>query len=245
MSLVTLAVLTLAAFLTSIISAVVGMAGGVVLLSIMTVFLDLAVVVPVHGLVQLASNGTRGLSLWPHVEQRIIVPTLIGMPIGVFIAVRIIQAVDNREIFLLLIAALIFYVLFKPKRLPPLKIPFWSFGLLAIVVGILTPLVGATGPLMAPFYLRDDLSKETIVATKATAQAYGHLLKLPAFLYLGFDYGAWAVLIGAMILGVVVGTRYGVTLLARISERHFRFVFRAALFLAACRLVYKGVGAML
>lgn len=237
--------LTLAAFLTSVISAIVGMAGGIVLLSIMTFFLDLSVIVPIHGVVQLASNSTRFLALRHHVERRIVVPTLVCMPLGVFVAVRIIESIDNKEILLLLIAALIFYVLFKPKNLPPLKIPFWGFGVLAFFVGILNPLIGATGPFMAPFYLRDDLSKESIVATKATAQAYGHLLKLPAFFYLGFEYREWWVLTAAMIAGVVLGTRYGVGLLARISEKRFRLIFRGALFLAACRLVYKGAAAWL
>ncbi len=243
MSVAVILVLALAALFTSVISAIVGMAGGIVLLSIMTFFLDLSVIVPVHGVVQLASNSTRFLSLRHHIERRIVLPTLLCMPLGVFVAVRIIETIDNKEILLLLIAALIFYVLFKPRNLPPLKIPFWGFGVLAFFVGVLNPLIGATGPFMAPFYLRDDLSKESIVATKATAQAYGHLLKLPAFLYLGFPYEDWWLLTLVMIAGVILGTRYGVRLLATISEERFRLIFRGAMFLAACRLVYKGLAA--
>lgn len=227
------------ALATAMISAVIGMAGGIVLLSIMTFFLDLPVIVPVHGIVQLASNSTRTLSLLKHVEKKIFFPSLIGMPIGIFIATQLIQSVSNREIFYFLIAGLIFYTLFKPKKLPPLKIPFWSFGLLALVAGILNPLIGATGPFLAPFFLRDDLSKEQIIATKAAVQTVGHFLKIPAFLYLGFDYLNYALLIGLMTLGVILGTRFGVKILKNINEKTFRFVFKSALLIAGLRVLYK------
>lgn len=236
-----LIILTISAALTAVISATAGMAGGIVLLSIMTFFLDLSVIVPVHGVVQLASNSTRTLALFKHIEKRILFPMMFGLPIGTFIATQIITSIENKEIFYFLIAALIFYVLFKPKKLPHLKIPFWSFGILGVLVGILNPLIGATGPFMAPFYLRDDLTKEQIVATKACAQAFGHLLKIPAFLYLGFDYSKYLLLTALMIAGVVLGTRYGVGLLKKINEKTFRLIFRSALFIAACRILYKGL----
>lgn len=241
MSLWVVLLLTVASALTAVISATVGMAGGIVLLSVMTFFLDLSVIVPVHGVVQLASNSTRVLALKQHVEKRILIPMMIGIPIGTVIATKIIKSIANKEVFYFLIAGLIFYVLFKPKKLPSLKIPFWSFGVLGIGVGLLNPLIGATGPFMAPFYLRDDLNKEQIVATKAAAQAYGHLLKIPAFLYLGFDYLAYGLLTLLMIAGVIVGTRYGVHLLHKMNERTFRLIFKSALFIAACRIVYKGL----
>lgn len=241
MTYVLLIILTAAAFFTSIISATVGMAGGIVLLSIMTFFLDLSVIVPVHGIVQLVSNTTRTIKLSEHVNTKILIPSIIGLPIGTFIATQIIRSIDNKEVFYFLIAGLIFYVLFKPKKLPPLVIPFWSFGLLGIIVGILNPLVGATGPFMAPFYLRNDLSKEQIVATKASVQAFGHLLKVPAFLYLGFDYLAYGWMILLMIVGVVIGTQFGVRILKKIDEKTFRMIFKSALFISACRVFYKAV----
>ena len=47
---------------TSIISGVLGMAGGLVLLAALLVRLDPVVAIPVHGIVQLASNGSRAAS---------------------------------------------------------------------------------------------------------------------------------------------------------------------------------------
>ena len=47
---------------------------------------------------------------------------------------------------------------------------------------VLTVLVGVTGPWVSAFFLRDDLSKEQVVATKAAIQTVGHVAKIPAFL---------------------------------------------------------------
>jgi uncharacterized protein len=239
MSLLFYVLLTFSAFFTAMISATVGMAGGIVLLSIMTFFMDLSMIVPIHGIVQMASNTTRTYKLKQYIVKPIFLYSAIGLPVGTFISTQIIKSISNKEVLYFLIAGLIFYTIFKPKKLPSLKIPYWGFGPLSIIVGILNPLIGATGPFMAPFYLRDDLTKEEIVATKAIVQAYGHLLKIPAFLYLGFDYLAFVPLILLMITGVFFGTHYGVKVLHAIDEIMFRRIFKTALFLAACRVCYK------
>jgi len=48
-----------AAFATAVLSAVVGMAGGITLLAAMLLWLPPLVVIPLHGVIQLASNGSR------------------------------------------------------------------------------------------------------------------------------------------------------------------------------------------
>lgn len=232
-------ILTIASFFAAGISAVIGMAGGIILLSIMTFFLDLSILIPIHGIVQLASNSSRALSLRESVETRILAPSIFGLIIGTAISTQLIQWIPNRESFYILIVALILYVLFKPKKLPALKIPYWAFGVLGLVAGVLNPIIGAIGPLIAPFFLREDLTKEQIIATKAATQTVGHLLKIPAFLYLGFDYLNHWVLISFMVLGVILGTQMGVRILKKVNEKTFRLVFRTALLIAALRLTYK------
>ena len=53
--------LTFVGFATSILSAVVGMAGGITLLSVMLLFYDPLVAIPLHGVVQLISNSSRAV----------------------------------------------------------------------------------------------------------------------------------------------------------------------------------------
>ena len=59
--------LAVVCFLTSMLSAIVGMAGGIILLSSMLLFVDPLVAVPIHAVLQLASNGSRSLVQRKHV----------------------------------------------------------------------------------------------------------------------------------------------------------------------------------
>jgi len=111
--------------------------------------------------------------------------------------------------------------------------------LVGFIAGILNIFIGATGPFQAPFYLRNDLSKEEIVATKASSQMVGHLLKIPAFIKLGFDYKNYFILIIALSLAAIVGTKIGVSLLGKINESIFIKLYKSVLFIAAIRILYK------
>jgi len=235
----TIGLLAFCAFLTAIISAVSGMAGGIVLLSIMTFFLPLSVIIPVHGLVQLISNSSRCWLLKDSIEWKIFRPFLIGLPLGGLVATFIIKNIHNREHFLILIGCMILYTLFKPKKLPHFQIPYWGFSLVGICVGILGPLIGATGPFIAVFFIRDDLDKKGIVATKASVQMLGHIIKIPIFIYTGFNYLNHSVLIALLAIGALLGTKVGVKILHSIPEEIFRLVYKSALFIAACRIFYK------
>ena len=172
--------LAILATMTSVISGVAGMGGGVVLLAGMTFVLPYSLLIPLHGTTQLISNLSRALYLLNYVNGKIFIFYLIGLPFGVFTATQIIKSIPSKTIPLTLLAVLITYALFKPKKLPHLKIPFWSFSLVGMISGTLGILVGATGPFLAVFFLREDISKEEIVSTKAAMQMSMHLLKIPA-----------------------------------------------------------------
>ena len=234
-----LAVLTGAALLTSILSGMIGMGGGVVLLALMTVFLPLKLIIPIHGVVQLVSNISRASLLPSFINTRLLAWFAVGLPFGAYPAMVILKSVESETPFLIIIVVLILYAVFKPKNLPQLKLPMWGFLGIGAAVGFLSPLVGCTGPFLAPFFLRDDFSKEEIVASKAAVQVLGHLLKIPVFLHLGFDYLEYALPILLMSLSALVGSKLGVVLLKRMSTTVFQWLFKVALTLAALRLVYK------
>ncbi len=233
-----LILLVLAAVGTSIISAVLGMAGGVVLLSLMTLFLPIHTLVPIHGVVQLVSNSSRSFSLRRHIDVKILAPFLLGLPFGVFASYALLKTAPDPRIFLVAISLAIIFAVFRGKS-RPIMIPHKAFILVGVVSGFLSLLIGATGPFLAMFFLRSDLSKEQIIATKASTQLFTHLLKIPAFFALAFDYGAWSKEIILMSLGVILGTQIGVASLKRINTTWFWYLFRTALIFAAARLLFK------
>ena len=224
---------------TSIISGVVGMAGGITLLSLMTFMMPLEHIVPVHGVVQLVSNGSRCYFLRRNINKQITLYFFLGAPLGVIGAFYLIEQVPSKAWFYWPIILLIAYTLFKPKKMPKIKMPNGGFFWLGILTGFLGPLIGATGPLLAPFFLREDLDKKEIVATKAITQMFTHLLKIPLFLSLDFSYRDYSWVMVMMVIGAVVGTKLGVMLLGKTSENVFRWIYKSALAIAGLRLIWK------
>ena len=78
--------LIIAAFITSIISAIIGMGGGVTLLGIMAIVIPEGyLVVAFHGVIQLVSNVTRTTVYHEHVYQPIFKKFFIGIIPGLFL----------------------------------------------------------------------------------------------------------------------------------------------------------------
>ena len=78
-----LIILIIAAFITSSISAVLGMGGGIILLGIMAIIIPEGfMVIALHGIIQLVSNVTRTYVFRKHLKYQIIKEFLLGSFIG-------------------------------------------------------------------------------------------------------------------------------------------------------------------
>ncbi len=238
---ITVIVLVLACFVTATISGILGMAGGVTLLGVMTALLPAPIVVPLHGVVQLASNWTRTWAFRHHVRWSIFFVFMAPAVLGVAAAASIWAGLELkwfRAWIGFFILAFLVWRRFKPKLRNP---PLWSYGALGFAAGMLGIFVGATGPFLAPFFLRDDFDNEQVIATKAVCQTWIHLLKVPAFLALDFDYVPYAPVLGALIVAVIGGTYFGKHLLSMISKERFVFWFQLVLALLAVYLIVSTV----
>lgn len=235
----TILYLALAALITSTISALIGMGGGVLLLALMTLVLPYQVIIPIHGIIQFVSNFSRAMFLRNSINRDFLWMFLLGTPIGSVLAYYILSSIKDSSVYYLLLALLILYSVFKPKRLPAIVLTKTGWFFLGVLASLLSPLLGATGPLLAVFYVRDDLSKEEIISTKAAQQMFLHLLKIPLFMSLNFDYFQYSQIILIMIIAVLIGTFGGVKILNRLNEKMFRMIFKSVLFISALRLLYK------
>jgi len=242
MNALTLAILGVAALVTATISAFLGMGGGMVLLAIMALLLPAQMVVPIHGVVQMASNGTRTLIFLRHVRWRVFAAYVPLATVGLIVATSVWSG-DKLSWFKpgigLFILAFLIYRRYSPKLRNP---PLWIYAPLGLVVGFLAIFVGATGPFLAPFFLWDDFKKENVIATKAVCQMWLHLAKIPAFLTLGFDYATHWSLLAGLVAAVMVGTFVGKRLLGKMSERFFTLLFQGVLTVIAIVLIVNGLG---
>lgn len=233
----TIVILVVACFVTATISGILGMAGGVTLLGVMTALLPAPLVVPLHGIVQLASNWTRTWAFRKHVRWPIFFAFMLPAVLGVAIAARMWAGLELTWFKAWIGAFILFFLMwrkYKPKLRHP---PIWSYAVLGLAAGLLAIFVGATGPFLAPFFLRDDFDNEEVIATKAVCQTWLHLLKIPAFLALSFDYSPYLAVLAALVAAVIGGTYFGKHLLSRISKERFVFWFQLVLAALAVYLI--------
>jgi uncharacterized membrane protein YfcA len=123
-------------------------------------------------------------------------------------------------------------------------VPSWRpgplhFGLLSTLTAVLSALVGASGPLMNPLYLRADIVKEDMLGTKAASTLVMQLFKIGAFLGLGlFDSEVLAS--GVIVaMGAVVGNVVGKYLLGFVSPAIFRHFVYSVLVATGGMMVFR------
>lgn len=235
----TLGLLLLVCVISAFISAVTGGAGGILMFAALNVAIPLRILVPIHGAVQLLNNLARVVYVRDHIRWDMCIPFFIGCTLGSVAMTLGLSKLDWQQLPLVLLAGLIFYTVFKPKRLPEIRLKPFGFFWVGIATGTLGILAGAVDPLLGAFFVRKDLTPKEIVANKSVMQAWCHALKVPAFIYLGFAFSDHLGLILLLTVAAVIGTRIGVTLLHRIDSEMFFKLMRIALLVAGARIVYQ------
>jgi len=224
------------------------MGGGIILLGIMAIMIPEGyTVVALHGIIQLVSNFTRSYVFQQHIKKDIIHQYFPGAILGIslsaliiFLLITLFQVESAKEIKIDFLKPLIglFIIWFLFGRRPNPKDDQPNFFGVGLVSGITTVFIGATGPLIAPFFLKGKLAKETIIANKAVCQAISHSGKIPLFIYFfQFDYFAEMKLLIPLIIAVFIGTNFGKKILAFIPEGIFQLLFRATLTIIAVKLI--------
>ena len=241
-------ILIAAALITSSISAVLGMGGGIILLGIMAIIIPEGyVVIALHGIIQLASNITRSYVFRANIKGQIIRQYLSGAILGLFLSAFIIiilkyifevqSAKDIKVDFLKpLIGMFIIWFLYgKRFQVKDKHTHFFGVGTLS---GLTTVFIGATGPLIAPFFLMGKHKKENIIANKAVCQAISHAGKIPLFIiFFEFNYFTELRVLILLIAAVFIGTNFGKQILQYIPEKVFRILFKGALTIIAIKLI--------
>lgn len=245
-----LIILIISAFLTSSISAVLGMGGGIILLGIMAIIIPNGyMVIALHGIIQLISNTTRTFVFRKYLKKDLVKEFLIGAIIGaglsaiiIFLLIKIFEvssASDIKVDFLkpLIGIFIIWYLFLKgPKKEKGSK----SFIKVGSISGLASIFIGATGPLIAPFFLNSNLTKENIIANKAACQMITHLTKIPLFIFFfNVSYIQEYKLLLPLIIAVFIGTNFGKKILDMIPEKLFIKLFKTALFIIAIKLIFS------
>lgn len=227
-------------FLTSAFTAAFGIGGGVAMLGALGATVPPAMVIAVHGIVQLGSNigravVQRAFAVWPLVWR-----FAIGSLLGVGLGAAVFTALPERAL-LAVLGAFILLMAWVPKpRIPGLSSAGMVIG--GAISTFLTMFIGATGPFIQSVLLPLGLEKRQLIATHAVCMALQHGLKVVAFGAMGFAFADWLPLVAMMIAAGFAGTVFGTRLLDRMSERAFALGLKIVLTIVGIDLLRRGAG---
>ncbi len=226
---------------TSVLSGILGMAGGMILMAILVSTMSVANAMLLHGAVQATSNGSRAWFLRTHIRWQILPTYLAGAAVAVGFFTWLALVPDAGVV--LILVGLFPWLARANKRLRGLDVtrPLTTF-VCGVVVTAAQLLAGASGPLLDVFYLNSPLTRQEIVANKALTQTIGHMLKIVYYgviVSLGTTLPWW--LFAVALALAVGGTRLGTMLLMRWNDAAFQKVSQAIILLIATLCVVQGV----
>ncbi len=231
----TLLALTLAAFLTSALTATLGLGGGVLLILVMPGLLPLSAILPVHAVVQTASNLSRAAFFWREIAWHMVPPLLLGSALGALLGGQVVGLV-SLTLLPAVSGALILLVTWLPGVLPTQQGRFAliALGFYQTALGMLA---GATGPLGAAVLARLGQQRDWLVVNTGVYMALNHAVRSLAYGLLGFAFAPWWPVILSMAIATVVGAWAGGRIRQWVPERNFAQIFRWLITLLALRMI--------
>lgn len=225
-------------FATSLITATLSLGGGSLMLAVLALAFPPAVVVPIHGCVQLGSNAGRAIVQRGHIQWRLIVWISLGAVIGTVVGGNFANLLPATW-FAAIIGAFILVSTWLPQPAIAGRSRVVQF-IGGAVISAIGMVVGATGPLIATF-IKGLADRRQLVATHATLMTIQNAFKVITFTALGFAFADYLPLIIAMVLTGFAGTAVGSHLLVRVPEHIFRFGFKLVLSAVALDLIREAL----
>lgn len=223
MTTLTYIVLALGALLGATVSGITGIGGGLLYLPVLTWGVGLRLAVPYLAVLLVVANIARAWMTRENISWKVLGRFAIGAIPGALLGALLYTTLSTFWISKALGVYLLSYVLLSfTKANWPRRATLKSLSVIGVPAGFVSAVVGGSGPVVAPWFLRYGLVKEAFVGTEAVSAAMMHVVKL----------GVWggAGMIGAndllllLPLGVlmVVGSYFGLRLVSRMNARTFR-----------------------
>jgi uncharacterized membrane protein YfcA len=227
---------------TSFISGIFGMAGGMLLLGVLLIYLDVAPAMVLFGAIQSAANGWRA-TLWVrHVAWGIVWRYLVGSTL-MFLALRTVAILPSKAMLYLGLGLIPFAADLLPKKLTPdITRPGAPYVCGAFII-VLQLMAGAAGHILDIFFQKSRLDRKTIVGTKAVTQVAGHLSRIAYFGSFEFAFDTsipWWGYVGAVALSFA-GTSLAAPVLLRMTDASFRLWSRRVTISVALIYLARGL----
>ena len=220
------AALAVASLVTSFISGILGMAGGMILMGVLLAFLPLAAAMMLHGVCQFSANGWRAFMLAQHYKTFPAID-IRGYAIGAILALglfALLRIVVSKPVALIAMGLTPFVALALPEKLH-LNVERRGQSLTCgFICSALALTAGVSGPILDVFFVRSKMTRHKVVATKASTQSLSHVLKIAYFGgVLAVEGGAVEPVLAAIMVALAfIGTSLSRQVLERITDASFR-----------------------
>jgi uncharacterized protein len=233
-----LSILAATVVLSSFISGVFGMAGGLVLLGVLLNYFDVAPAMIVFSIIQIFANGWRAVQWRQYVIWPIFGWYVLGAALS-FTVMWLVAFVPDKAAVYFSLGIMPFLVEALPTSMRPniewRGVPFLT-GLLTTVVQILA---GVGGLFLDIFFQKSTLDRKTTNATKAVVQSLSHIVRGVYFVSVSGSEGVpFALCVPAIVLAIGA-TSLAPFVIERMTDHGFRQWTRAIIFLISAVYLWR------
>ena len=224
-------------FLTSLLTSIFSLGGGLIMLVALAQSFSPATLIPLHGSIQLANNFSRTLVYHEFFQWKLIKNILISTMFGAVIGIYLFGTLPE-NLLVMVIAATILFLTWAPLDNLILSVMKndWFCGFISGFAGIF---VGANGPLVTAYLRTKNLSPELLVANHGAIMIFQHGIKIILFVsffnFMILDYFSFILILALTgYAGAILGRR----LISKVPFKSFNIILKVFLTLLAFSLFF-------
>jgi len=225
----------------SILAAVAGFGGAVIMLPVLVWAVGIYDAIPILTIAQLIGNLSRVVFNKRELKWPVVGRFALGAVPAAVIGGIIFATAPATALVRLLGVFLIVMVIYRHTRWGKnARLTLRGFVPLGAASGILSAVLGTVGPFAAPFFVSYGLIKGAYIGTEAMTAAIMHVTKLGV-------YGSYALIgIHTLLIGIaigavmILGTYLGKRLLNKVPENIFPYIIEGTMLVAGVLFIIRG-----
>lgn len=231
-------ILAAGALLGSTVSGITGVGGGMVFLPFLVFTVGAKYAVPYLTMLLLVANVSRAYFARRGIDWRVWRHFCIGAIPGAVVGALVYTVLPAFWITKALGVYLVVYVaLTFTKTTWPKTATLKSISIVGVPAGLVSAVVGGSGPVVVPWLLRYGLIKEAFIGTEAVGAAAMHVAKLAVWGGAGMITAHDVLLLLPLSVLMIAGSYFGTALVTRMRARIFRAILIFALAVIGLRFL--------
>lgn len=228
----------------SFLSGIFGMAGGMILLGVLLIYLDVATAMILFSIIQFFSNGWRAVHWRSFVRWPIFFMYAAGSLLA-FVCMRFVEFVPDKATVYLLLGGMPFAIEALPKRMRPniewRGVPFLS----GIAITVIQFFSGVGGLILDIFFQKSGFDRKTVMGTKSVTQTFSHILRALYFGSLAGIGDISAIHVGPGIVLAILGAVLAPLVIERMTDHGYRQWSRWVILSVATVYLVRGLSLLL